>query len=277
MIGEIFNIQKFCVNDGPGIRTTVFLKGCPLSCVWCHNPESQLKSKELMFYRDKCTACGKCKDLSLNDTDFICYNDAKKVCGKTVTSDEIIEEVMKDFIFYNTSGGGITLSGGEPLFQFDFSLDILKKSKEKNLHTAIETCGFTDTDKIIRIASFCDLFLYDFKESDPKKHKLYTGADNCLILKNLFTLNDMKKDIILRCPVISGYNDRAGHFDEICKLANSLKCIREINIEPYHSFGEDKYVALGRNKPQIKMADDDKVKEIITYISAKTSIPVTKA
>ncbi len=277
MQGEIFNIQKFCSNDGPGIRTTVFFKGCPLRCIWCHNPESQNHSKETMFYPDKCTGCGRCKNLTTQNTDFVCYNNAKEICGKTVSSDDVIAEVMKDYIFYKNSGGGITLSGGEPLAQFDFALDILKKSKENNLHTAIETCGFAKEEQIIKISEYVDLFLYDFKESDAQKHKLYTGVGNELIIKNLFALNKLQKDVWLRCPVIPGYNDRIDHFDEICKLANSLSCIKEINIEPYHSFGENKYTALNKNKPEIKMPEDTQIEKIISYISSKTDVSVTKA
>ena len=277
MQGEIFNIQKFCSNDGPGIRTTVFFKGCPLHCIWCHNPESQNHSKEIMFYPDKCTGCGRCKNLTTDDIDFVCYNDAKEICGKTVSSDYVIAEVMKDFEFYKTSGGGITLSGGEPLAQFDFALDILKKSKENNLHTAIETCGFAKEEQIIKISEYVDLFLYDFKESDPQKHKSYTGVSNELIFKNLHTLNKIQKNVYLRCPIIPGYNDRTDHYDCISALANTLPCIKEINIEPYHAFGENKYSALNKAKPDIKMADEAQIEQIISYIALKTDVPVTKA
>ena len=168
MYGEIFNIQKFCVNDGPGIRTTVFFKGCPLKCAWCHNPESQSRDKQIMFYSDKCTHCGKCKNLTTDNVDFFCPNEAKEICGKTISSDELIAEVMKDYEFYKNSGGGITLSGGEPLFQFEFALNILKKSKKNNLHTAVETCGFADSKKIIHITefSFCYIILHNFSSDN---------------------------------------------------------------------------------------------------------------
>ncbi len=277
MTGEIFNIQKFCVNDGPGIRTTVFFKGCPLRCEWCHNPESQTQEKQIMFYPDKCSGCGRCRNLTADNSDFICFNNAKEICGKTVLSDYVIDEVMKDYEFYKNSGGGITLSGGEPLFQFEFALDILKKAKENDLHTAIETCGFADSDKIKQIAEYTDLFLFDFKESNPELHKTYTGVDNILIKKNLYLLNELKKDIILRCPVIPGYNDRKENYDKICELANTLTSIIGIEIEPYHAFGENKYLALGKQPLEISMQTDEQINEIINYIRAKTNILVKKA
>ena len=276
MYGFIFNIQRFCINDGPGIRTTVFFKGCPLKCVWCHNPESQSQDRQIMFYPDKCTHCGRCENLTVNNTDFLCRNGAKEICGRTVTTDEVIAEVMKDYEFYKNSGGGITLSGGEPLFQFEFALEILKKAKENNLHTAIETCGFTDKNKIKQIAEFTDLFLFDFKESNPKLHKTYTGVDNIMILENLALLNELKKDIILRCPIIPGYNDRKENYDKICHFANTFSSIIGIEIEAYHAFGESKYLALGKQQPEISLLGE-KIDDIIDYIGSKTRKTVKKA
>ena len=275
--GVIFNIARFCLNDGPGIRTTVFFKGCPLRCVWCHNPESQMQEKQIMFYPDKCLDCGRCRNLTVDNSDFVCFNGSKEICGKTVTSADVITEVMKDYSFYESSGGGVTLSGGEPLLQFEFALDILKKCKENNLHTAIETCGFADENKIKQIAKHTDLFLFDFKESNPKLHKAYTGVDNTLILQNLYLLSKLEKDIILRCPVIPGYNDREENYVEISKLANTLTSIIGIEIEPYHSFGESKYKALEKQQPEISMQTEEQISEIIDYIGSKTRIPVKRA
>lgn len=274
MNGNIFNVQRFCTSDGPGIRTTVFMKGCPLKCLWCHNPESQLKECEIMFYEDKCTHCGRCKSL---DADFLCPNDAKKICGKAVTSDEVLLEVMKDRRFYENSGGGISLSGGEPLFQFEFASELLQKAKKKNLHTVVETCGFADKDEMTRIAQFTDLFLFDFKEGDPELHKAYTGVDNALIIDNLYLLNELKKDVILRCPMIPGYNDGRESLDRICELANALESIIGIEIEPYHAFGEGKYKALGRACPEILSPTEDQIEKIIDYISSRTDKPTKKA
>ena len=260
MQGNIFNIQRFCVNDGPGIRTTVFLKGCPLSCTWCHNPESQSFKPEILFYRDKCTGCGRCKNLTVNNADFICFNGAKEICGKTVDSDYVISEVLKDKIFYDTSNGGMTLSGGEPLFQPEFTLELLKKAKENGIHTAIETCGFASAEIIGKAAELTDLFLFDYKETDPILHKKFTGVDNSLILDNLSLISTLGKQVILRCPIIPDCNDREEHFLGIAEAANRFDCIMHIEIEPYHSLGAGKYEALGRRfksiaVPEISTAD----------------------
>ena len=277
MNGEIFNIQKFCVNDGPGIRTTVFFKGCPLKCIWCHNPESQSPRKQILFYEHKCIGCGNCSEVPVESEEFFCPGEAKEICGKTVSSDEVVTEVMKDEAFYKTSGGGVTLSGGEPLFQVEFALDVLKKCKEKNLHTAVETCGFASKEQMLKVAQYTDLFLFDFKEGNSDLHKEYTGADNKLILENLQLLDEMGKDIILRCPIIPGYNNRKENYDTICELANATKHIIGIEIEPYHSFGEAKYVAVGKQKPEVKSLSNEEIEELIEYMTQKSRVPVRRA
>ena len=277
MDGVIFNIQKFCINDGPGIRTTVFLKGCPLHCIWCHNPESQKIDKQILFFEHKCTHCGRCKNLTVDDADFFCPNGAKEICGKTVSSDEVVTEVMKDAVFYKNSGGGVTLSGGEPLFQLEFAMEILQKCKERGLHTAIETCGFVSKESIRKIAQYTDLFLFDFKEADPARHKEYTGVDNAVILENLQLLNALKKDVILRCPIIPGCNDRQAHYDKICQLANTHRSIIGIELEPYHALGEHKYAALDKQLPQFSTLTEEQVSEIIGYIGSRTQVSVKKA
>lgn len=290
MNGIIFNIQKFCVNDGPGIRTTVFLKGCPLRCLWCHNPESQSPKSEIMFYKDKCVGCRRCADVCENEchtfvgtahnfnrencrTCFKCtalYCDALEKVGREATSDEIIDEVIKDKIFYDNSGGGMTLSGGEPFAQFDFSLELLKKAKANGLHTAIETCGFVSRDRLKQAAEYIDLFLFDCKETDFKLHKSFTGVDNELILSNLKLLDALGKDIILRCPIIPGCNDRHEHFKAVAALANELEHILHIELEPYHSLGEGKYSSLGQNEHAFSSPSDEQKQEWLTLISQMT-------
>lgn len=275
--GTVFNIQHFCVNDGPGIRTTVFLKGCPLFCVWCHNPESQRFGAEMLFYKDKCVGCGRCRGITAADGDFVCYNGAREICGKSLAVDEILTEVLKDKPFYDSSDGGVTLSGGEPLAQFSFSLDLLKNAKKNGIHTAMETCGYTEKSKILAIAAYTDLFLFDCKETDSVLHKKYTGVGNEVILDNLKALSDNGHKIILRCPIIPGFNDRPEHFREIANIANKLGGIEHVEIEPFHQLGESKYAALGRNCLDIKIPDDAAVDEWIEQIRAGTEKKVRRA
>lgn len=277
MQGTIFNIQRFCVNDGPGIRTTVFLKGCPLSCVWCHNPESQRFEPEILFYKDKCTGCGRCKCVTAADRDFVCFNGAKEICGKTVSANEVTAEVLKDKPFYENSGGGVTLSGGEPLAQYDFSLELLKKAKENGVHTAVETCGYAERSKILEIAKYVDLFLFDCKETDPELHKEYTGFDNKIILENLKALSDAGSKIILRCPIIPGFNDCAEHFKGISEIADKFSGIEHIEIEPFHPLGEGKYSALSRKYADIQPPDAETVDNWIEQIKLGTEKEVKRA
>lgn len=274
MNGTIFNIQRFCVNDGPGIRTTVFLKGCPLKCLWCHNPESQAAKKELLFYADKCVGCGRCNGITAESREFVCFHGAKEICGKTISTDEVLSEVVKDKIFYDNSNGGMTLSGGEPLYQHSFSLELLKKAKENGLHTAIETCGFASPEKIRQIAQYTDLFLFDYKETNPRLHKEFVGADNEIILSNLRLLNHLSRQIILRCPIIPGYNDRKEHFEGICSIANELESIIRVELEPYHSLGENKYLALNKSVHTIKTPDEEQKNHWLKMISDSCVKPV---
>lgn len=274
MNGTIFDIQKFCTSDGPGIRTTVFFKGCPLKCLWCHNPESQSREREIMFYPDKCKGCGRCRDAG---EDFVCYNDARRSCGRVVSADEVIEEVLRDKVFYESSDGGITLSGGEPLYQADFALEILKKAKSVGLHTAIETCGFASRGTVEKIAEYTDLFLFDFKETDGKRHREFTGVDNAVILENLRFIDSLGKEIVLRCPIIPTCNDRNEHYEGIANLANSHTNVKKIEIEPYHSLGEGKYTALGRDVNVFRTLTDGEIADIIESVQKNTSVPVLRS
>lgn len=290
MKGTIFNIQKFCVNDGPGIRTTVFLKGCPLKCIWCHNPESQSEKQEIMFYKDKCVNCGRCAAVCENGCHsfdngvhkferkncvkcFACTQtgcEALEKVGQKISTDEVIDEVLKDKIFYDNSDGGITLSGGEPLFQFEFSMDILKKARENGLNTAIETCGFATEEKIKEISKYVDLFLFDYKETNSELHRKFTGVDNTDILKNLALLNKMGKNIILRCPIIPGLNAREDHFKGICDTANKFEHILHIELEPYHSLGENKYISLGTCERKFSLPAEKEKQSWLSKISSAT-------
>ncbi len=251
--GMIFDIVRNSFVDGPGIRTTVFFKGCNLNCAWCHNPESQSFERQLMFYKNKCTGCGKCKEVcpyNMEKCDFCgkcelyCPNNARKICGMEMTVEEVLSEVLKDKAFYDISGGGVTFSGGECMLQIDFLCETLKKCKENGIHTAVDTAGHIPFEYFERVLPYTDLFLYDVKLFDSEKHKKYTGVENSLIMENLKKLSDEGKEIIVRIPVIGGVNDNA---EEIQKIADFLRPlnISKTELLPYHAMGEHKFVALG--------------------------------
>lgn len=298
--GIVFNIQKFSINDGPGIRTTVFLKGCPLNCLWCHNPESKsikkqlfydarkcvgcgrcvsacefsahsFKGEEHVFDREKCTLCGKCVD--------VCPAGALEVVGEEKTCDEIIKEVLKDKTFYETSGGGMTLSGGEPLMQYDLCLSLLKKGKAAGLHICMETCGYAPQEHIREVAKYVDIFLFDYKLTSPAEHEKYTGVDNHLILSNLALLNELGAHIVLRCPIIPGINDTKEHLEGIAKIAEKFDAIMNVDIEPYHPLGSSKSDMLGidYSLKHLSFPEEEKVDYWVKTVASLTSKPVKKA
>jgi len=296
----VFNIQKFSINDGPGIRTTVFLKGCMLRCVWCHNPESNRRAPQLMFYPAKCVGCRTCLTSCPNGLHSIgdagehnidrahctgcgtCAENcigALEIAGKEMTVDEIMTKVMKDNAFYANSGGGMTVSGGEPLMQPVFTLELLKGAKEKGLHTCIETCGYAAWEDIRALIPYVDIFLWDVKESDSALHKQYTGVENRLILDNLRKLNGEGAAIVLRCPIIPGYNDRDEHLRAIAALAEELENVIRVDVEPYHPLGKSKSESLGETYllENLTFPDDTTVSRWIDTIASGTKKPVQKA
>ncbi len=263
--GTIFNIQRFSTSDGPGIRTVVFFKGCPLNCSWCHNPESKYIKKDVFYKSDLCIGCGACanvcdnnghnfssKEHSLNRENCklcgkcaeVCATKALELCGKETSAIEVVETALRDKPFYEESGGGITLSGGEPLMQFDFALEVLKLAKQNGLHTCIETCGYTQNN-LQELAEYVDLWLYDIKLVDDGEHKKYTGVSNKIILKNLDLLDKLNAKIVLRCPIIPNVNMHEQHFKELSRIANSYKNIVEVDLETYHPLGISKAEQLG--------------------------------
>lgn len=240
LTGTIFDIQHFSVNDGPGIRTTVFFKGCPLRCLWCHNPESYIADTQIMFHKEHCIQCGMCKtDITL------CPTGAKKIVGCNMTVDEVLSEVLEDTHFYETSGGGLTLSGGEPMAQPSFALALAKSAKEKGLHVCMETSGFCNAESLHEIQPFIDLFLYDYKATGDEDHLAFTGVTQERILKNLFMLDEFGADIILRCPMIPEHNITDAHVNGIIDVARKLCHLLEIHLEPYHNIGVSKRIGLG--------------------------------
>ena len=266
MEGKVLNIQRYCVDDGPGIRTTVFLKGCPLSCEWCHNPESQLKENEILYNAKKCVHCGACVPVcpkgchtlterhNFNRENCIGCGKCAKACkasalelyGKTMTAEEVYDEVKRDKIFFDTSGGGVTISGGEPLFQPSFTAKILDLCRKGGIHTAIETSGFASKSDFTAVIKHCDLVLFDIKETDDKKHELYTGVPLSVVLENLKLLGESKIPFIIRAPIIPSINDNEKHFSALKDLRNSMQNCIGVEVMPYHRIGAYKYQLLGR-------------------------------
>lgn len=279
------NIQKFSVHDGPGIRTTVFLKGCPLKCWWCHNPESQNLSHEILFFEERCTKCGVCikrcptKTIELKDNYLImnknkcdlcgkcsdfCPSNAREYVGKDFTVKELMKEIIKDEAFYDESNGGVTFSGGEPLIYADFLKEVLHSCKVRGIHTAVDTCGHTSWENFEKILDKVDLFLYDLKMMNNEKHKKYMGVGNKLILENLKKLSDRGCNIFVRMPIIAGINDDDENINESINFISNLN-ILQVNLLPYHKMGMDKYKRLtmeyklsGMEKPS-----DEKIAEIV--------------
>ena len=297
--GIVFDISEAGVHDGPGLRTTVFLKGCPLKCLWCHNPESQSAQRELMYNPEKCVHCLRCvsvcptqshlqsdgKHLLVRDGCEACGAcishtcEALELAGRALSTDEILKEALKDALYYQNSGGGLTLSGGEPLAQWEAARELLQKAKAHGIHTAVETCGQISPKALEETLPFIDLYLFDWKESDPKRHAGYTGVDNRRIRENLAYLDAKKKEIILRCPIIPTLNDREDHLLGIAKLANKHKSIRRIVIEPYHTLGVGKYERLGKSYSlsSIPSLDRAAAEAFAERLRAKTSAPVELA
>ena len=258
MKATIFDIERGSFVDGPGIRTTVFFKGCNLRCAWCHNPESQSPHLQMMFHASKCTHCGKCREKcpnGLQKCDFcgkctlVCPQDARQLCGREYTVDEVMRAVERDKAFYENSGGGVTFSGGECMLQIDFLEQVLKRCKQSGIHTAVDTAGHVPFAYFERIMPDTDLFLYDVKCLDDAKHMQYTGVSNERILENLRRLLTAGAAVWVRIPVIAGVNDSVEEMEGIRRFLDACGAPERVELLPYHGMGEHKYAAIGKQAP----------------------------
>jgi pyruvate formate lyase activating enzyme len=264
MTGTVFRIARYAVHDGPGIRTTVFLKGCPLRCWWCHSPESQSPKAELIVRPDRCARCGTCLpvcphhaiepagDLFATDRGMCevcgtcvreCPSGAREIAGTELTVDQLMAEIEKDVVFFDESGGGVTFSGGEPLMQPDFLDEVLRRCQAVRIHTAVDTCGLADREVLLRISPNTDLFLFDLKLMDEGRHREVTGASNQRILENLRMLAELRGNIRIRFPLVPGINDDPENVRALGALVSSLGLTR-VDVLPYHRAGIAKYVRL---------------------------------
>jgi pyruvate formate lyase activating enzyme len=255
--GLVLNIQRYSLHDGPGIRTTVFLKGCPLTCYWCHNPESRLATSEVRVIEARCVRCGECVDVCPVQVAApgelppegctrcgacveACPPGARQLLGQEMTVGEVVHQVLRDRTFHDQSGGGVTLSGGEPLQQAAFVERLLTELHERSVHTAVDTSGFAPPQVLKRLASLVDLFLYDIKGVDDRLHRLHTGVSNQLILSNLQTLGEVHGNIWIRIPLIPGLNLDAEQLGATARLVATMPGVRQVNLLPYHRLGTSK-------------------------------------
>jgi pyruvate formate lyase activating enzyme len=265
--GIVFDIERFAIHDGPGIRTTVFLKGCPLRCQWCHNPEGQAPEPELVIHGNRCIECFACLEvcpqgaISFDEVSLVtdrhlctacgtcvevCYAGAREWAGQEMTVGEVLTEIARDIPFYDESRGGVTFSGGEPLYQPDFLMALLKTCAARGIGTALDTCGLSAWEQLEAVGEYVDLFLYDLKVMEDVRHRELTGVSNELILRNLQALSRSGHEIILRVPVIPGVNDDAESVRQIGAFAADLPALQRVDLLPYHSTAEEKYRRLGK-------------------------------
>lgn len=265
--GIIYNIQRYSINDGPGIRTTVFFKGCPLKCLWCSNPESQAHYPQMLYFDNLCTGCHRCIKAcpagagSVNSGGLIkidrdkcqgcgtcvkaCLNEARSISGKSMKIDDVFEIVNSDRSFYVNSGGGVTASGGEPTLQHNFLIELFRRCYDHGIDTALDTCGYVSWSVLENVLEYTDLVLYDIKHMDSTRHEELTGVNNKIILDNARRIVELGKPIIIRVPLIPEYNDSKENIEALGKFVSELKIAR-VDLVPYHQLGVSKYRRLGK-------------------------------
>jgi len=297
--GVLFDIKRYAIHDGPGIRTTAFFKGCPLSCGWCHNPESQRSEPELLLRPSLCIGCGACvsvcpqeavrivDSVAVTDRDRctacgvcvpVCPADARSVAGAVWPSDVLVDELAKDVLFFDQSGGGITCSGGEPLLQPAFCTEVLRGCRERGIRTAVDTCGHADEEALRAVAEFTDLFLYDLKLMDDDRHRLATGVSNDLVLANAERLDRWGARMWIRIPLIPGINDDEDNLMELAAFVRTLSAVEGLQVLPYHRGGEEKRRGLGRTPgPGLDTERvPDAVERALRWLEERIDVPVTR-
>ncbi len=296
LTATVFNIMRFSTHDGPGIRTTVFFKGCPLSCWWCHNPEGQSFLPELFYYPERCRHCGDCiaacPEHAIEEVDGVlrtsvlcrrcghctevCAAEARQLAGRELTLSEVLAEVEKDLIFYEESGGGVTLSGGEPLAQPRFAEALLRACREGGIHTVLETCGFAPSETFLRVAPAADLVLFDLKLWDPERHRQYTGVSNLWILQNLRELTRRQRPVVVRIPIIPGVTGSDGDLRPFADYLAEIG-VRAVELLPYHKIGAEKYRRLGlpyksQDTPEPLSAEMAQVRQTLTQVGLDVQV-----
>jgi len=258
MPGLVFNVQRFSLHDGPGLRSTVFMKGCPLHCAWCHNPESQSSHLEFIRLPGRCMRCERCSEEELASPTVtgrdagdvaLCPTGALQAVGRLVTPEALVEEVLHDRMFFDESGGGVTFSGGEPLAQAAFVIECLSQLRAEGVHTALDTCGFTHWHDLADAAELASLVLFDLKLMDSARHKAATGVPNERILDNLRSLAAVHPNIWVRVPIVPGVNDDAGNLDETAQFVAGLAGVTRVDLLPYHATGAAKFARVGLTSP----------------------------
>lgn len=289
MSSYVIDVQRCSIHDGPGIRTTVFLKGCPLSCKWCHNPESQSFQKELSYNSSLCISCGKCVEVCQTNVhqmldhqhvvDFskcnqcgtcinVCETKALRMVGNEMTPQEVFDIVKKDKVFYEQSEGGLTISGGEALCHGDFCLELLKLCKEMEIHTCIETSGYASMDTVKKLLPYVDLFLFDFKVSREEDAKTYIGGSLVRIHENFEYIYAKGKKIVLRCPIIPEVNDTNEHFNAIGEMTKKYPDVLGVELLPYHDFGVSKGNNIGKETMKFKFPTQEQKQEWLMYFQS---------